>query len=187
MGSNDRSFSFFISFFSLHREVIYTTKYDSRRAQKERTVYRYTLEMIEGAKNEERHACQLSIKTRNRVGKRVEGCSRMVKRIERIHHPCSAETAFDIPSLLPFLLYPSSSSSSSSWSFHRSAWNLYLFSPPFLILDPSVSLPASHPRTLSSVSDRVPLFRVLYYFFYQSARFQDALRPVESCVINHEM
>lgn len=37
------------------------------------------------------------------------------------------------------------------------------------------------------VSDRVPLFRVLYYFFYQSARFQDALRPAESCAINHEM
>lgn len=46
----------------------------------------------------------------------------------------------------------------------------------------------SHPISRSlPVSDRVPLFRVLYYFFYQSARFQDALRPAESCAINHEM
>lgn len=38
------------------------------------------------------------------------------------------------------------------------------------------------PRTLSSYQ-----IESLYYFFYQSARFQDALRPAESCVINHEM
>lgn len=43
------------------------------------------------------------------------------------------------------------------------------------------------PYLALPVSDRVPLFRVLYYFFYQSARFQDALRPAESCAINHEM
>lgn len=51
-----------------------------------------------------------------------------------------------------------------------------------------LSFPLSLPLFPSLfVSDRVPLFRVLYYFFYQSARFQDALRPVESCAINHEM
>lgn len=51
-----------------------------------------------------------------------------------------------------------------------------------------LSHPLAYPPSRSFlVSDRVPLFRVLYYFFYQSARFQDALRPAESCVINHEM
>lgn len=59
---------------------------------------------------------------------------------------------------------------------------------PFLSHPRSICLAPSEPPSHSFlVSDRVPLFRVLYYFFYQSARFQDALRPVESCVINHEM
>lgn len=52
----------------------------------------------------------------------------------------------------------------------------------------AASSPFAPPISRSlPVSDRVPLFRVLYYFFYQSARFQDALRPAESCAINHEM
>lgn len=70
MGSNDRSFSFFISFF-LHREVIYTTKYDSRRAQKERTVYRYTLEMIEGG--EERGEARVPVEYKDTQSSRKKG------------------------------------------------------------------------------------------------------------------
>lgn len=116
--------------------------------------------------------CQLSIKTRNRVGKRVEGCG--LKRIERIHHPCFAGTTSDIPPL-PLL--------SSLSSFHRST----LGTPYLCTLLPRSRAPSSPPSRSSLLSDRVPLFRVLYYFFYQSARFQDALRPAESCVINHEM
>ena len=70
MGSNDRSFSFFISFF-LHREVIHTTKYDSRRAQKERTVYRYTLEMIEGG--EERGEARVPVEYKDTQSSRKKG------------------------------------------------------------------------------------------------------------------
>lgn len=121
-------------------------------------------------------ACQLSIKTRNRVGKRVDGCR--LKRIERIHHPYFTETTFDVPRSVVVLVVTSS----------LLPWNLCLclFRPRSLSLYRTPSKPPYPPHS-SLVSDRVPLFRVLYYFFYQSARFQGALRPAESCVINHEM
>lgn len=70
----------------------------------------------------------------------------------------------------------------SSPPFHLSALVSMSFPAARHILHPSHPISRSLP-----VSDRVPLFRVLYYFFYQSARFQDALRPAESCAINHEM
>lgn len=80
-------------------------------------------------------ACQLSIKTRNRVGKRVEGCK--LKRIERIHHPYFTETTFGIPPSLFILVV---------WPFH--SWSLCIFvsrsSSVYLIPSPS------HPRALFS-------------------------------------
>lgn len=80
-------------------------------------------------------ACQLSIKTRNRVGKRVEGCK--LKRIERIHHPYFTETTFGIPPSLVILVV---------WPFH--SWSLCIFvsrsSSVYLIPSPS------HPRALFS-------------------------------------
>jgi len=109
--------------------------------------------------------------------------AREPKHIERIHRSPISQERRPMPVRRRTLPPPSPAAHhiARSLPFHLSA----------LIGDVSrraASSPFAPPISRSlPVSDRVPLFRVLYYFFYQSARFQDALRPAESCAINHEM
>jgi len=137
-------------------------------------------------------ACRSSAETRDRVRRRRRAGLEKRGWYTRVNQSISKEfTALlfhknDVrcPSAVaPFPLPPSPAAHhiARSLPFHLSA----------LIGDVSrraASSPFAPPISRSlPVSDRVPLFRVLYYFFYQSARFQDALRPAESCAINHEM
>jgi len=131
----------------------------------------------------EKLACRSSAETRDRVGRggRGRAPARGPKRIERIHRaPPFHKDGHRVrrtPAASPGCSLLSATPRSPSASFH-SRRRHFPARAPYLARPLSLSLP---------VSDRVPLFRVLYYFFYQSARFQDALRHAESCAINHEM
>lgn len=108
-------------------------------------------------------ACQLSIKTRNRVGKRVEGSG--LKRIERIHHPYFTETTFDIPPPpLSLSLYASSSRRfivppSESLSLPRTLVSFLSISPlatlfPRIRSSPSISRPLLFLLSICALSGR---------------------------------